>query len=98
MGFLNMNNINWRKLCKGEIGAKQLEINLKNSEAGVIMGLKNILKKNDEEKLKVNIKVTYTSGSKKDVKTFKAYALFGKWFALNFKKVRIVDIKIDGDY
>lgn len=29
MGFLKMNNGNWRKLCKGEIQAKQLEINIK---------------------------------------------------------------------
>jgi hypothetical protein len=60
--------------------------------------IKKLIKKDDGEKLKVNIKVTYTSGATKTIETFKAYALFGKWFIQNFKKIRIVDIKINGDY
>jgi len=29
MRYLKTNNSNWRKLCKGEVQAKQLEINFK---------------------------------------------------------------------
>lgn len=29
MRFLKMNNKNWKRLCKGEVQAKQLEINFK---------------------------------------------------------------------
>lgn len=63
------------------------------------MGFKNFINKTKEDsKLKVNIKVTYTSGAKKATETFKAYALLGKWLVLNFKKVRIVNIEVNGDY
>ncbi len=63
------------------------------------MALKNLInKKKDDSKLKVDIKVTYNIGAKRETKTFKAYALLGKWIVLNFKKVRIVNIEVNGDY
>lgn len=58
---------------------------------------KNSNKKKNES-LKVDITVTYNEGSKRENIEFKAYALFGKWFIKNFKKIRIVDIKVQGDY
>ena len=30
MRYLKTNNSNWKKLCKGELEAKQIKINIKN--------------------------------------------------------------------
>lgn len=62
------------------------------------MGAKKFIKKKNENKLKVDIKVKFNIGSKPHEKTFEAYALFGKWYAENFKRVKIVDIDVDGNY
>lgn len=62
------------------------------------MAFKNLISKKKEDKLKVDIKVTYNIGAKRETKEFKAYALLGKWLVLNFKKIRIVNIEVNGDY
>lgn len=62
------------------------------------MGLKNLISKKNENKLKVDIKVKFNIGSKPHEENFKAYALFGKWYVNNFKRVRIIDIQVEGDY
>lgn len=62
------------------------------------MGLKKLITKKDENKLKTEITVKYTNGSKKEEKIFKAYALFGKWYIKNFKIVRVTGIEVKGDY
>jgi len=59
---------------------------------------KNLITKKNENKLKAEITVKYNNGAKREEQTFKAYALFGKWFIRNFKKIRIVDIEVKGDY
>lgn len=35
MRFLKTNNKNWRKLCKGELKSKQLEINFKKNNTEI---------------------------------------------------------------
>lgn len=62
------------------------------------MKTNNTVNNKSSDHLKVEIKVTYTTGSKKDKAEFKAYALFGQWYANNYKKVRILDIKTTGNY
>ena len=62
------------------------------------MGLKDLITKKKENKFKVKITVNYNNGAKREEQTFKAYALFGKWLVKNFKKIRIVDIEVKGDY
>lgn len=62
------------------------------------MAFKNLISRKKEDKLKVDIKVTYNIGSKREIKTFKAYALLGKWLVLNYKKIRIVNIEFNGNY
>jgi len=62
------------------------------------MAFKNLISKKKEDKLKVDIKVTYNIGAKRETETFKAYALLGKWLVMNFKRIRIVNIEVTGDY
>jgi len=35
MRYLKTNNLNWGKLCKGEIQVKQLEININDVDKGI---------------------------------------------------------------
>ena len=54
--------------------------------------------KKEDKKLKVNIKVKYLIGSKSHTKEFAAYALYGQWHSKNWRRVRIVDVSVEGDY
>lgn len=63
-----------------------------------MMGFKKLIEKKQENKPKLEITLEYVSGSKRATETFKAYALLGKWIALNFKRIRIIGIKVNGDY
>ena len=54
--------------------------------------------KNTKKSMETSIKVIYLIGSRSHTKEFKRYALFGKWMCLNWRKIRIVNITVEGDY
>lgn len=69
----------------------------KNRIKKFIVGVIKMIKK-ENKKLKVNIKVKYLIGSKSHEKEFTAYALYGQWHSKNWRRIRIVDVSVEGDY
>lgn len=58
-----------------------------------------MMKKSEKIKLETSIRIKYALGSKTYEKEFKRYALFGKWYAKNWRKItNIIDIRVKGTY